>query len=550
MVGSFFGCYLINSVTRKQTTYVGFTCNPGRRIRQHNGEIKAGARKTRRWRPWKMIVCVWGFPNKIAALQFEWAWQHPAVCRLSRDAVADLSYCEVTKRGRQKPRTVVQNLEVVFRMLRCQPWARMPLQVHFLDAEAYGTLLPRLQTATEIPTHIKIVHGGFDDLPVKKGSQVCDNDDDMDEGQPLSCGECNALFAEKDRMVRCPSCRTRFHVVCAAKTFLESPSPSDSSSSLQRRPTPISLSQDASPPSQPDADMPKAKPTKLLPDRGQCPVCFEPVAWAEFVRSATIFEPNRPTQGDDDDDDEEDDSDEDDSHDDNNGSEEDKECDSSGGEGGRGGRGKGPMGLAKKKRGRPKAKPTAKQPVGRPPKVPRAKKAAAAAKADDTPMDACVIDLQTGDVRFPGMIFPDPSTYTSSLQRAAHLLNQHLQTHMQAQEAHIDDDDDRDRGDHPPLPSASAREGPRRRKKKAADEGPQVIDLEKSEELQGQQLDGQLDGRGGGGMGGPCGSQECAGGSGGDDGGSVGAGGVGEAGGGGGGLSLVERLKRRQRANQ
>ncbi|CEM05557.1 unnamed protein product [Vitrella brassicaformis CCMP3155] len=171
--GSFFGCYLINSVTRKQTTYVGFTCNPGRRIRQHNGEIKAGARKTRRWRPWKMIVCVWGFPNKIAALQFEWAWQRPAVSRLSRDAVADLSYCRVTKWGRQKRRTVVQNLEVVFRMLKCQPWARMPLQVHFLDAEAYETLLPRLQTATEIPTHIKIVHGGFDDLPVNlKGSQA------------------------------------------------------------------------------------------------------------------------------------------------------------------------------------------------------------------------------------------------------------------------------------------------------------------------------------------------------------------------------------------
>ena len=32
--------------------YVGLTVAPERRLRQHNGEIKGGARSTRSWRPW------------------------------------------------------------------------------------------------------------------------------------------------------------------------------------------------------------------------------------------------------------------------------------------------------------------------------------------------------------------------------------------------------------------------------------------------------------------------------------------------------------------
>jgi predicted GIY-YIG superfamily endonuclease len=66
-------CYLLQS-DDKQRTYIGATVSPDRRVRQHNSEISGGARATK-GRHWRRIVLVSGFPNDVAALQFEWAWK-------------------------------------------------------------------------------------------------------------------------------------------------------------------------------------------------------------------------------------------------------------------------------------------------------------------------------------------------------------------------------------------------------------------------------------------------------------------------------------------
>lgn len=52
--------------------YVGMSCDLGRRIRQHNGLISGGARRTRAGRPWTVIATIEGFASMRAALRAEW----------------------------------------------------------------------------------------------------------------------------------------------------------------------------------------------------------------------------------------------------------------------------------------------------------------------------------------------------------------------------------------------------------------------------------------------------------------------------------------------
>lgn len=70
--------YVIRSIheDKNDLTYVGFTVNMDRRIRQHNREIKGGAWKTLKWYPWKIVLVVYGFESHVSALQFEWAVQN------------------------------------------------------------------------------------------------------------------------------------------------------------------------------------------------------------------------------------------------------------------------------------------------------------------------------------------------------------------------------------------------------------------------------------------------------------------------------------------
>lgn len=68
-------CYLLKSLN-SNCTYVGSTTNLKRRIRQHNGEIKGGAKYTNKNRPWVVNLLIKGFKTKNHCLSFEWHWKN------------------------------------------------------------------------------------------------------------------------------------------------------------------------------------------------------------------------------------------------------------------------------------------------------------------------------------------------------------------------------------------------------------------------------------------------------------------------------------------
>ena len=68
--------YILKS-TISNKTYNGSTNNIKRRIRQHNGIIKGGAKSTKIDRPYEIYCLINGFNNKIDTLQCEWRIKHP-----------------------------------------------------------------------------------------------------------------------------------------------------------------------------------------------------------------------------------------------------------------------------------------------------------------------------------------------------------------------------------------------------------------------------------------------------------------------------------------
>ena len=73
-------CYIVKQVNgTRDLTYVGYTVNPSRRIRQHSSEIRGGALYTSKYKcPWEFLVVMtcpsW---NNVKSMQTEWLIKHP-----------------------------------------------------------------------------------------------------------------------------------------------------------------------------------------------------------------------------------------------------------------------------------------------------------------------------------------------------------------------------------------------------------------------------------------------------------------------------------------
>ncbi|CAN6203443.1 unnamed protein product [Urochloa humidicola] len=169
--GGFFCCYLLRSLCprSKSRTYIGFTVNPRRRIRQHNGEIASGASRTRRGRPWEMVLCIYGFPSNVAALQFEWAWQHPTESLAVRKTAAEFKSLG----------GIGNKVKLAYTMLNLPSWGNLNLTVNFFSSKntKFTAGCPSL------PIQMKTVVCAMEDLQCNTEGPSSEEDDFSQEPQ-------------------------------------------------------------------------------------------------------------------------------------------------------------------------------------------------------------------------------------------------------------------------------------------------------------------------------------------------------------------------------
>ena len=68
--------FLVYILKSDKFSYVGMTNDFLKRYRQHNKEIKGGAKCTSRREGWYPICIIDGFPTMVEAMQCEWSLKH------------------------------------------------------------------------------------------------------------------------------------------------------------------------------------------------------------------------------------------------------------------------------------------------------------------------------------------------------------------------------------------------------------------------------------------------------------------------------------------
>ncbi|CAE6365126.1 unnamed protein product [Rhizoctonia solani] len=280
----FYACYLLRSIKSKssRSTYVGSTPDPPRRLRQHNGELTQGASKTRRGRPWVMTMIVHGFPSKLAALQFEWAWQHPYMSRhlrISQTNRGKETYSQIFKRDSQANYLRTKIL-VARTMLHVAPYSTWPLHIKIFTQEAKNIWdeIHRLEIHEPLPEGltVSVELEGVDGrayVPVSQRSQMRMGPIDVKDTKfnsshihkyqslvnkkaQLSCSVCSSEIEVKRmdhlRVALCPQgdCNAVAHLDCLAQSFSKHPS----------------------------------NPPGLIPRGGICEVCEHYTLWGDVIR--------------------------------------------------------------------------------------------------------------------------------------------------------------------------------------------------------------------------------------------------------------------------
>lgn len=282
----FYCCYLLQSICKRQSFYIGSTPNPVRRLRQHNGILtRGGAYRTKRegTRPWEMIMVVYGFPSKIAALQFEHAWQHG----YSTHYIADDERIVKKKNG---GRTIHHKLGTARLLAKNVYFQRMDIMVHFFNSDVESiwmqnkfdindmgcvtignskspTIAPTVENAIAYSElNLKLVEeflNGFAD----RDMEVCQIFQERLTFGEIPCGICQVAFdyTSDDSQLKpfvafClhQDCSFVAHLGCLHRYFL-------------------------------DEEQLQEGVRHLIPKSGKCPDCSKIVKWTHLVKYSTML---------------------------------------------------------------------------------------------------------------------------------------------------------------------------------------------------------------------------------------------------------------------
>ncbi|KAI5797082.1 hypothetical protein FPQ18DRAFT_323996 [Pyronema domesticum] len=158
-IPAFYCCYLLRSLVRPSSLYIGSTPEPRRRLAQHNGESKGGACRTGKahLQPWEMCCIVQGFPSRISALQFEWAWQHPHLTkRITTSLRQEMGESAKQKRPGYSLNERLRSLRL---LLHSPAFSRWPLTLRFFSVsvdKAWNEMCKKNQIS--LPTEIEILY--------------------------------------------------------------------------------------------------------------------------------------------------------------------------------------------------------------------------------------------------------------------------------------------------------------------------------------------------------------------------------------------------------